>query len=162
VIGNVEGEVTFLDPDGDGNHDVWRVDHQGDSVGPPGVYGPPPFVLDIDVVTVDLDGDSVPDAATLNDFFGVWEQLTGDPEDPAGQVYLPLVDDPDEPEKRTLMFDSASLDSATVAGGPLPRVAPIAGVPSRIPGVPALEGWGMALLLGVMAVIAWCLLRRPI
>ena len=157
VLGNVEGQVMFMDTDGDGNHDVWRVDHQGDTIGN---YGPPPFVLDIDVVPVDLDGDTVPDAATLNDFFGVWAQLTGNPGDPQGQVYLPLVDDPDEPGKRTLMFDSTSLDATTVAGADLPRIAPIAGLPSRIPGIPALDGWGMAVLLALMSALALYFLRR--
>jgi len=160
VLGNVEGTVTFLDPNGDGNHNVWRVDHAGDTVGPSGVYGPPPFVLDIDVVVADLNGDGVPDAATFNDFFNVWDQLRGNTGDLSGPVYLPLSDDPDEPGKRTVAFNSVALDSATVAGGPLPRIAPIAGAPRQPPAIPALGSWGMVALLGLMSALGWFVLRR--
>ncbi len=159
ILGQSEGRVRFLDPDGDGDHDLWRVEHAGQTVGTPGEYGPAAFTLDIDIVTADLNGDGKHDVATVNDLFDVWGQLTGNPDDLQGQVYLPLVDAPGDPGMRTIRFNDTALDSATVAGGPLPIIAPVAGG-VRAPAIPTAGSWGVALLLALMAVVGWSLLRR--
>lgn len=159
VIGDVEGQILFLDQNGDGVHDVWRVNHAGDMAG--GGYGPPPFVLDVDIVTVDLNEDGKMDVVTFNDFFNVWDQLGGNSGDLEGaQPYLSLSDDPTEPSMRSVVFDNDAMDSATVAGGALPVVAPLAGVRQQIAAIPALSRWGMGVLLTCMALAGWVVLRR--
>ncbi len=159
VVGNVEGQIEFLDQNGDGVHDVWRVNHVGDTSG--GGFGPPPFVLDLDIVTADLNDDGKMDVVSFNDFFSIWDQMGGNSGDLEGaQPYLPLVDDPTQSGMRTVVFDDAAMDSATVAGGPLPVMAPVAGIRRQLAAIPALSRWGMGVFLTCLALVGWVVLRR--
>jgi hypothetical protein len=159
LLGNVVGTVFFIDTTGDGVVDLWRVDHDGDTVNPgSSPYGPAPFVLDADFVLADLTSDGIPDVASVADFLSIWGQLRGG-NPPAGNVWLPLFDDPTEPGARTFVFDDDALDSATVAGAPLPIVAPLFRGASAIQ-VPVLGGWGMAALMTLLGLLGWRVLRQ--
>ena len=161
VISNIEGQIQFLDQNGDGVHDVWRVDHAGDTSG--GGRGPAPFVLDIDIITEDLNDDGKMDIVSFNDFFNVWDQMGGNSSDLEGaQPYLPLIDDPTEQGMRTMVFNDDAMDSATVAGGPLPVMAPVAGVRQQIAAIPTLSRWSMGVFLTCLALVGWMVIRRCI
>ena len=162
VISNIEGKFQFLDQNGDGVHEVWRVDHAGDTSG--GGRGPAPFVFDIDIITEDLNDDGKMDIVSFNDFFAVWDQLGGWSSELEGaQPYLPLVDDPTEPGLRTIVFNDDALMSATVAGGPPPLIAPVSGArPQQMAAIPALSRWGMGVFLTCLALAGWVVIRRCI
>jgi hypothetical protein len=123
----------------------------------------PPFILDVDFVTEDLNDDGTADVIGLASFFDVWSDLQGDPEDPAGAVYLPLVDHPTR-AGRTIRFDDDALQSSVVAGGPLPVPVPLGsglgGGGGGVLEIPTLGSWGMSLLLLLLALGGWWSLRR--